>query len=88
MHPEEIKAGLRIAGVSPAMLADELKVSASAVSQTINGQIKSERIQKRISQILQKPISVIWPKKKGALRRTSEQIKAQRHSGATRRAAA
>lgn len=79
MHPEEIKAALRIAGITPAMLADELQVAKSSISQTISGRIRSERIQTRISEILKKPVSVIWP---GAVRlqRSRAQIEAQRRA--------
>lgn len=77
MHPEEIKAAMRIAGTTPAMLCDELQVAASSVSQTINGHIKSQRIQKRISEIIGKPIEVIWPNQV-VLRRSRAQIEAQR----------
>ncbi len=77
MHPEEIKAGMRMAGTTPAMLCDELGVAASSVSQTISGHIKSQRIQARIAQIIGKPIEVIWPNQV-VLRRSRLQIAAQR----------
>ncbi|KAA9180625.1 transcriptional regulator [Delftia sp. BR1] len=77
MHPEEIKAGMRMAGITPAMLCDELGVAASSVSQTISGHIKSKRIQSRIAQILGKPIEAIWPNQV-VLRRSRAQIDAQR----------
>ncbi|WP_082853304.1 helix-turn-helix domain-containing protein [Bordetella ansorpii] len=79
MHPEEIKAALRIAKITPAMLADELQVAPSSISQTISGRIRSERIQRRISQILGKSISAIWPDQV-TLRRSRSQIEAQRRS--------
>ncbi|MCX7506627.1 helix-turn-helix domain-containing protein [Delftia tsuruhatensis] len=77
MHPEEIKAAMRMAGTTPAMLCDELGVAASSVSQTISGHIKSKRIQSRIAQILGKPIEAIWPNQV-VLRRSRAQIDAQR----------
>lgn len=77
MHPEQIKAEMRMAGVTPAMLCDELKVAPSSVSQTISGHIKSQRIQARIAQIIGKPIEVIWPNQV-VLRRSRLQIAAQR----------
>lgn len=78
MHPEEIKAALRMAGITPAMLADELQVAPSSISQTISGYIRSARIQLRISQILRKPVAVIWPNKPVTLKRTRAQIEEQR----------
>ena len=77
MHPEQIKAAMRIAGVSPSALCDELWVAASSVSQAISGHIKSQRIQGRIAQIIGKPVSEIWPNQI-TLRRSRAQIEAQR----------
>ncbi|MBO1249393.1 helix-turn-helix domain-containing protein [Comamonas denitrificans] len=77
MHPEQIKAAMRMAGTTPAMLCDELGVAASSVSQAISGHIKSQRIQGRIAQIIGKPISEIWPNQI-TLRRSRAQIEAQR----------
>jgi lambda repressor-like predicted transcriptional regulator len=77
MHPEEIKAALRIKGFTQAILADELEVAASSVSQAITGHIRSERIQKRISEIIGKPVKTIWPDQV-RLRRTKIEIEAQR----------
>ena len=77
MHPEQIKAAMRMAGTTPAMLCDELWVAASSVSQAISGHIKSQRIQGRIAQIIGKPVSEIWPNQI-TLRRSRAQIEAQR----------
>jgi len=81
MHPEEIKAALRIKGFTQAMLADELKVASSSVHQAITGQIRSERIQLRISEIIGKSVKSIWPEQV-RLRRTRAEIEAQRAKGA------
>lgn len=77
MHSEEIKAAMRMAGVTPAMLCDELGVAASSVSQTISGHIKSARIQARIAEIIGKSVKEIWPNQV-TLRRNRSQIEAQR----------
>ncbi len=77
MHPEQIKAAMRMAGTTPAMLCDELGVAASSVSQAISGHIKSQRIQGRIAQIIGKPVTEIWPNQV-TLRRSRAQIEAQR----------
>ena len=77
MHPEQIKAAMRMAGTTPAMLCDELDVAASSMSQTITGHIKSKRIQTRISEIVGKPITEIWPGQV-TLRRSRAQIDSQR----------
>lgn len=71
MHPEEIKAAMRMRGVTPTALADELGVANSSVSQVISGRATSARIANRIAQVIGKPLDVIWPPKpKLVLRRT------------------
>ena len=70
MHPEEIKAAMRMKGITPTALADELGVANSSVSQVISGRATSARIAGRIAQIIGKPQSAIWPPKdKPVLRR-------------------
>lgn len=69
MHPEQIKAELRMAGVTPSAIADELQLSRTTVSQVIHGRGISARISGRISEILGKPVSVIWPNRRASLNR-------------------
>lgn len=61
MHPEEIKASIRMRGTTPAAIADELGVSRSMISHVIAGTAKSARIADRISQITGVPIVTLWP---------------------------
>ncbi len=63
MHPEEIKAAMRMKGITPTALADELGVANSSVSQVISGRATSARIAARIAQIVGKPVGTIWPPK-------------------------
>lgn len=77
MHREEIKAAMRMKGVTPAMLADSIGVSSSAMCQTINGAIKSPRIQAAISEVLGLPPEKIWPRIV-RLRRSKSEISAAR----------
>lgn len=70
MHPEEIKAALRMRGVTLAALADEAGVSRSMVSHVVNGYAKSAHLMERISQVIGKPVDAIW-KAKPVLRRTA-----------------
>lgn len=63
MHHEQIKAELRIAGTSPAMLADELGISQSSISAVVRGVQRSQRVMGRIAQIIEKPVDEIWPPK-------------------------
>lgn len=61
MHPEEIKAAMRMAGTTPAMAADALEVAGSTISQVISGRVRSARIQSYIANIIQQPVDRIWP---------------------------
>ncbi|MCW8199278.1 helix-turn-helix domain-containing protein [Verminephrobacter aporrectodeae subsp. tuberculatae] len=63
MHPEEIKASMRMKGITPTALADALGVANSSVSQVISGRATSARIAGRIAEIIGKPVTVIWPPK-------------------------
>lgn len=80
MHPEEIKAAMRMKGVTPTALADELGVANSTVSQVISGRSVSARIAARISEIVGKPAAVIWPPKTGPVLRRTKQAKTARAS--------
>jgi lambda repressor-like predicted transcriptional regulator len=71
MHPEQIKAAMRMKGVTPTALADELGVSNASVSQVISGRATSARIQARIAQIVGQPVEALWvPKPRLVLRRS------------------
>lgn len=78
MHAEEIKAALRMKGVTPTALADELGVSTPTMSQVISGRSVSARIRGRIAEVLGKTVDDIWPpSKKPVLRRTKAQLAAR-----------
>jgi putative transcriptional regulator len=68
MHPELIKALIRIGGTTSAALADELGVSRMTVSNVIHGRGRSARIANRISEVVAKPVHDLWP---GAYERRS-----------------
>lgn len=61
MHPEMIKAHIRMCGTTPAAIADELGVTRTAVASVIELKMKSARIRAHIAQLLGKPEAVIWP---------------------------
>lgn len=65
MHPEEIKAAIRMRGFTAASIADELEVTRSAVSAVING-AASLRIRTRIAEVLGKSVESLWPAKKAS----------------------
>jgi lambda repressor-like predicted transcriptional regulator len=73
MHPEEIKAALRMKGFTLAALADELGKSRSMVTHVVHGYARSQKIEERICQILGKPRDTIW-KAKPSLRRTGVRL--------------
>lgn len=71
MHREEIKAAMRMKGITPTALAGELGVSNVTVSQVISGRSVSARVAQRIAEVIGKPVEMIWPPKpKLVLRRT------------------
>ncbi len=74
MHPEEIKAALRIKGVTLTALAQEMGLSRSMVTQVIYGYARSKRVEERIAQILGKSINAIWTMPKPVLRRAKPVI--------------
>lgn len=73
MHAEEIKAKIRMQGVTPAIIADELGVTQQTVSGVIRGKGTSRRIQDRISEITGIPVETLWPPQP-LMRRTAEQM--------------
>lgn len=72
MHPELIKAAIRMKGTTPSAIADELGVSRSTVSLVISGRGVSARISEHISKVTGLPVTTLWPpnKSKTVLRRT------------------
>lgn len=70
MHPEQIKAAIRMKGTTPAVLADELELSRSTVSLVISGRGKSARVMNRIAEVTGLPVSTIWPPKPSLSRRS------------------
>lgn len=63
MHPEEIKAALRIKGITLVSLALELGLSRSMVTQVVHGYARSKRVEERIAKALGKPVKSIWQHK-------------------------
>lgn len=63
MHPELIKAHLRIAGSSPAKVARAMKVTPGAITLVMRGHTKSTRIARRICEITGLDPAKVWPGK-------------------------
>lgn len=80
MHPEQIKAVIRMKGVTPAVLAEEMCVAKSTMSQVISGRSVSARIRERIAQVTGLPVEVLWPPTgKPVLRRVKPKVEVQAH---------
>ena len=63
MHPELIKAEIRMKGTTPAAIADTLGVSRPAVVSVINGRSKSPRIRAAIVKVTGLTAGTLWPPK-------------------------
>lgn len=74
MHTEEIKAAMRMAGKTPAALADDLGVSRSTVSQVMSGRGTSQRIKAAIAQVTGKSVDTLWPPKKQVVLRRKKPV--------------
>lgn len=61
MHPEQIKAAIRMKGTTPSVLADELEVSRSTMSQVISGRGTSARVKTRIAEVTGLSVATLWP---------------------------
>ncbi len=61
MHPEQIKAELRMRGITASGLADSMDLTRMAVSNVIHGRSKSRNIATRIASILGLTLDDIWP---------------------------
>ncbi len=61
LHPEIIKAELRIYGASQSSIAREMKVSHVSVLRVIDGMSRSARIERRIAELLGRQPWQLWP---------------------------
>ncbi len=66
MHPELIKAELKVAGWTQAELARELDVSPSFVSSVIHGRSRSARVQRTIAGLIGRRQAQVFPEPKDA----------------------
>ena len=63
MHPEQIKAAIRMTGITPTELSRTLGVSHTCVAHVIAGRGTSARVAKRISEVTGISIAKLWPAK-------------------------
>lgn len=80
MHPEQIKAAMRMRGVTPSALADRLEVSPATVSQVITGRTRSRRIMAAIADVTGTKVDVLWPPKASVLRRSGKELARRQHA--------
>ena len=69
MHPELIKAQIRMKGISCAVIADELGVTHATVSAVLHGQRTSARVARRIAEVVGLPVATLWPQRRPLMRR-------------------
>jgi lambda repressor-like predicted transcriptional regulator len=63
MHPEQIKASMRMRGTTPSALADSMQRSRMLVSNVIHGRVVSRPVADRIAVLLETHASKLWPGK-------------------------
>ncbi len=63
MHPEQIKAEIRMKGATPSSLADGMDRSRMLISNVIHGRVVSRPVAKHISAFLGKSLNDLWPGK-------------------------
>ncbi len=63
MHPADIQASLKKAGVTQARVAQSLRVTDGAIHLVLRGATKSARIARRISEVTGIPVAQLWPGK-------------------------
>ncbi|MGK2899979.1 MAG: helix-turn-helix domain-containing protein [Burkholderiaceae bacterium] len=63
MHPEQIKAAIRMRGTTPKTIADELGITKTTVSIVIHGRGVSARVARRISEVTGLSLQTLWPGK-------------------------
>lgn len=78
MHPEQIKALIRISGTTPAAIADALKVTPPTVSRVIHGLSVSARVMGYIATQVGKPVEALWPPKPSLVRRGTHKTQERR----------
>lgn len=64
MHPEQIKAALRMRGFTCAAVADALKVQGGTVSRVISRETSSARIETYIAGLINQPVEKLFPPRK------------------------
>lgn len=63
MHPELIKAAIRMTGTTPTELGRGLGVSHTCIAHVIAGRGVSARVSQRISEVTGIAVDVLWPPK-------------------------
>ena len=63
MHPEQIKASIRMKGTTPSALADSMCRSRMLVSNVIHGRAVSRLVADRIAKLLGCRADQLWPGK-------------------------
>ena len=67
MHPEQIKASIRMKGTTPSALADSMCRSRMLVSNVIHGRAVSRPVAEKIAKLLGCKLEQLWPGKYKAI---------------------
>jgi len=86
MHPEQIKASIRMKGTTPSALADSMQRSRMLVSNVIHGRAISRPVADKIALLLNAKVETLWPGKYKTVPTTPAPRRKRAH--ATKRAAA
>ncbi|MBX3588772.1 MAG: helix-turn-helix domain-containing protein [Ramlibacter sp.] len=63
IHPEQIKAAIRMRGSSPSALADSMNRSRMLISNVIHGRSVSRPVAEKIAQFIGSKPHLLWPGK-------------------------
>lgn len=75
MHPELIKAEIRMRGTTAAAIADDMGLTRTAVTAVIANRSKSQAIRERIAALLGKQVNTLWPiKPSSGVRRNKKAV--------------
>lgn len=65
MHPQLIRAAIKMAGSNQSKIARKLRLHRSTVAQVIDGTSTSRRVAEHIAEITGKTLDELWPGKYG-----------------------
>jgi lambda repressor-like predicted transcriptional regulator len=61
MHPADINAHIEKMGLNQSAIGDMFGVSRAAIAQVIRGKSRSKEIERRLGELMNLPLHVLWP---------------------------